>query len=75
MSGVRVDINERPELQRGQVEFVAGSEYCTRPPPFPTYLFVIGRSYHQEFIDRCELSERGIRYVADHLHSDPRFDR
>lgn len=42
MSGKRVDINQRPELLKGQVEFEAGAEYCIRPPSFPTVLFVIG---------------------------------
>lgn len=43
MNGKRVDLASRPELLKGQVEFVAGSEYCLRPPVFPTYLFVIGK--------------------------------
>ena len=43
MSGKRVDLYERPELCKGQVEFEAGREYCVRPPMFPTYLFLLGR--------------------------------
>ena len=42
MSGKRVDLYERPELCKGQVEFEAGREYCVRPPMFPTYLFLLG---------------------------------
>ena len=38
-----MDLASRPELLKGQVEFVAGPEYCLRPPVFPTYLFVIGK--------------------------------
>ena len=43
MSGKRIDLNQRPELLKGQVEFEAGAEYCLRPPMFPTYLFLIGK--------------------------------
>lgn len=43
MNGKRLDLSQRPELQKGQVEFIAGPEYCLRPPMFPTYLFLIGR--------------------------------
>ena len=42
MSGKRVDLAQRAELLKGQVEFEAGPEYCVRPIMFPTYLFVIG---------------------------------
>ena len=43
MSGKRIDLNQRPELLKGQVEFEAGGEYCLRPPMFPTYLFLIAK--------------------------------
>ena len=42
MSGKRVDLYERPELCKGQVEFEASREYGVRPPMFPTYLFLLG---------------------------------
>ena len=44
MNGKRQDLSQRPELLKGQVEYVAGPEYCLRPPMFPTYLFLLGRS-------------------------------
>mgnify|MGYP000138744231 FL=1 len=54
MNGKRLDLSQRPELQKGQVEFIAGPEYCLRPPMFPTYLFLIG------FLDRIVLITRRI---------------
>lgn len=42
MNGKRLDLAQRPELLKGQVDFEAGPEYCLRPPMFPTYLFVLG---------------------------------
>lgn len=39
--GQRNDIEERPELTRGNVEFVAPQEYMVRPPQPPVYVFVI----------------------------------
>lgn len=45
-TGTRTDISERPELQRGSVEFVAPAEYMVRPPQAPVYVFVIDVSYN-----------------------------
>ena len=42
MNGKRLDLAQRPELMKGQVEFEAGPEYCLRSPMFSTFLFVIG---------------------------------
>ena len=42
MNGKRLDLAQRPELLKGQVDFEAGPEYCLRPPMVPTYLFVLG---------------------------------
>jgi protein transport protein SEC24 len=42
----RTDIDERPELTRGTVEFVAPQEYMVRPPQPPVYVFVIDVSYN-----------------------------
>ena len=42
MNGKRLDLAQRPEPLKGQVDFEAGPEYCLRPPMFPTYLFVLG---------------------------------
>ncbi|KAI8522966.1 hypothetical protein RHMOL_Rhmol13G0038300 [Rhododendron molle] len=40
-SGRRVDLNERPELTKGSVEFIAPAEYMVRPPMPPLYFFLI----------------------------------
>ncbi|PSS14591.1 Protein transport protein Sec24-like [Actinidia chinensis var. chinensis] len=40
-SGTRIDLNERPELTKGSVDFIAPAEYMVRPPMPPLYFFVI----------------------------------
>lgn len=40
-TGKRVDLDQRPELTRGSVEFVAPTEYMIRPPMPPSYFFLI----------------------------------
>ena len=40
-SGRRYDTNQRPELSKGTVEFVAPTEYMVRPPMPPSYFFLI----------------------------------
>ena len=44
-AGNRIDTDQRPELCKGQVEFVAPAEYMVRPPQAPVYVFVIDVSY------------------------------
>ncbi|KAK9811733.1 hypothetical protein WJX72_009241 [[Myrmecia] bisecta] len=44
-NNVRVDSEERPELSRGTVEYIAPAEYMVRPPMPPTFFFVIDVSY------------------------------
>ena len=45
-NGFRRDKNDRPELSRGSVEYVATKEYITREiNPNPVYLFVLDVSY------------------------------
>lgn len=45
VTGLRQDINDRPELQRGCVEFIAPSEYMVRAPQPPVYFFMIDVCY------------------------------
>lgn len=45
-NGKRRDLNERPELKSGAVEFVAPQEYMVRPPMPPVYMFVMDVSYN-----------------------------
>ena len=40
-TGRRVDLDQRPELTKGSVEFVAPAEYMVRPPMPPLYFFLI----------------------------------
>lgn len=40
-TGRRIDIDQRPELTKGSVEFVAPTEYMVRPPMPPLYFFLI----------------------------------
>lgn len=38
--GLRQDIEQRPELIYGTVDFLASMEYMNRPPMPPTYVFI-----------------------------------
>jgi protein transport protein SEC24 len=38
--GLREDIEQRPELIYGTVDFLASMEYMNRPPMPPTYVFL-----------------------------------
>lgn len=40
-TGRRVDLDQRPELIKGSVEFIAPAEYMVRPPMPPLYFFLI----------------------------------
>uniref|UniRef100_A0A2N9EJV9 Uncharacterized protein n=1 Tax=Fagus sylvatica TaxID=28930 RepID=A0A2N9EJV9_FAGSY len=40
-TGRRIDLDQRPELSKGSVEFVAPTEYMMRPPMPPVYFFLI----------------------------------
>lgn len=40
-TGRRIDLDQRPELTKGSVDFVAPTEYMVRPPMPPLYFFLI----------------------------------
>ncbi|KAA3472555.1 protein transport protein Sec24-like [Gossypium australe] len=40
-TGRRIDLDRRPELLKGSVEFVAPTDYMNRPPMPPLYFFLI----------------------------------
>lgn len=40
-TGRRIDMDQRPELTHGSVEFVAPTEYMVRAPMPPLYFFLI----------------------------------
>ncbi|CAK0784355.1 hypothetical protein CVIRNUC_007559 [Coccomyxa viridis] len=44
-NGVRHDIDQRPELSQGSVEYIAPQEYMVRAPMPPRFFFVIDVSY------------------------------
>jgi protein transport protein SEC24 len=39
--GLRQDYDERLELKKGTIDFIASNEYMSRPPMPPSYLFVM----------------------------------
>ena len=43
-TGRRIDLDQRPELTKGSVDFVAPTEYMVRPPMPPLYFFLIDAS-------------------------------
>ena len=48
-TGQRKDLDSRPELWSGSVDFIASSEYMSRPPLPPTYVFLLDVS--QQAVD------------------------
>lgn len=63
--GKRVDIATHPELQKGQVEFVATSEYMMRPPQAPVYVFLIDVTYPAIASRMVELATITIKNLLD----------
>lgn len=39
--GIRQDYEDRVELRKGSVDFIASNEYMNRPPMPPSYVFVM----------------------------------
>ena len=54
-TGQRKDLDERPELWSGSVDFIASSEYMSRPPMPPTYVFLLDVS--QQAVDSGYLTQ------------------
>jgi len=66
-NGRRKDHNERPELLKGTVEFVAPAEYMVRAPMPPTFIFVIDVSYAAVASGMVSTVVQTIREALDHL--------
>ncbi|KAJ1425544.1 Zinc finger, Sec23/Sec24-type [Sesbania bispinosa] len=71
-TGRRVDLNQRPELTKGTVEFVAPAEYMVRPPMPPIYFFLIDVSISAVRSGMIEVVAQTIRSCLDKLSGFPR---
>lgn len=71
-TGKRVDLNQRPELTKGTVEFVAPAEYMVRPPMPPVYFFLIDVSISAVRSGMIEVAAQTIKSCLDELPGYPR---
>ncbi|XP_068650337.1 protein transport protein SEC24 A-like [Aristolochia californica] len=71
-SGRRTDADQRPELSKGSVEFVAPTEYMVRPPMPPLYFFLIDVSLSAIRSGMLEVVARTIKASLDELPGFPR---
>eukprot|EP01114_Cavostelium_apophysatum_P023174 TRINITY_DN864_c0_g1_i2.p1 TRINITY_DN864_c0_g1~~TRINITY_DN864_c0_g1_i2.p1 ORF type:complete len:800 (+),score=151.47 TRINITY_DN864_c0_g1_i2:45-2444(+) len=70
--GRRQDLDERPELHKGCVEFVAPSEYMVRPPQPPCYLFVIDVGYQSISSGMFHTAIETIKRTLNDIPGTPR---
>ncbi|XVF33892.1 hypothetical protein REPUB_Repub18cG0010800 [Reevesia pubescens] len=71
-TGRRIDLDQRPELIKGSVEFVAPTEYMVRPPMPPLYFFLIDVSMSAVRSAMIEVVAQTIRSCLDELPGFPR---
>lgn len=71
-SGRRRDADERPELSKGSVEYVAPAEYMVRPPMPPVYMFVIDVSQAAAGCGMLSVVAATIKTCLDQLPGDER---
>ncbi|KAK9989945.1 hypothetical protein SO802_030184 [Lithocarpus litseifolius] len=71
-TGKRTDLDQRPELTKGSVEFVAPTEYMMRPPMPPVYFFLIDVSVSAVRSGMIEVVAQTIRSCLDELPGYPR---
>jgi protein transport protein SEC24 len=71
-NGHRRDRDQRPELSRCSVEFVAPGDYMVRPPQPPVYIFVIDVSSTSSQSGMLESCVRAIKESLDDLPGLPR---
>ncbi|GER24875.1 transport protein Sec24 [Striga asiatica] len=71
-SGRRLDLDQRPELTKGSVEFIAPAEYMVRPPMPPLYFFLIDVSISAVQSGMLEVMAQTIKSCLDNLPGYPR---
>lgn len=71
-NGQRRDRDQRPELSRCSVEFVAPGDYMVRPPQPPVYVFVIDVSSNSVQSGMIESCVRAIKQSLDDLPGSSR---
>nr|XP_011466237.1 PREDICTED: protein transport protein Sec24-like At3g07100 isoform X2 [Fragaria vesca subsp. vesca] len=71
-TGRRIDMDQRPELTHGSVEFVAPTEYMVRAPMPPLYFFLIDVSSSAVKSGMIEVVAQTIRSCLDELPGHPR---
>ncbi|XP_074276585.1 protein transport protein SEC24 A-like isoform X1 [Silene latifolia] len=71
-TGRRIDADQRPELTKGSVEFVAPTEYMVRPPMPPLYFFLIDVSVSAVRSGMLEVVAQTIKSSLDKLPGFPR---
>ncbi|RZB43097.1 Protein transport protein Sec24-like, partial [Glycine soja] len=71
-TGRRVDLNQRPEVTKGTVEYVAPTDYMVRPPMLPVYFFLIDVSITAVRSVMVEVVAQTINSCLDELPGIPR---
>ncbi|CAN6921979.1 unnamed protein product [Brassica oleracea] len=71
-TGRRMDVDQRPELTQGSVDFIAPTEYMVRPPMPPTYFFLIDVSFSATKSGMLEVAAQTIKSCLDNLPGYPR---
>ncbi|MBA0619120.1 hypothetical protein Godav_028355, partial [Gossypium davidsonii] len=71
-TGRRIDLDQRPELLKGSVEFVAPTDYMNRPPMPPLYFFLIDVSLSAVRSGMIGVVAQTIRSCLDELPGFPR---
>ncbi|KAL3827996.1 hypothetical protein ACJIZ3_016798 [Penstemon smallii] len=66
-SGRRVDLDQRPELTKGSVDFIAPAEYMVRPPMPPLFFFLIDVSISAVKSGMLEVMAQTIKSCLDSL--------
>lgn len=71
-SGRRIDLDQRPELATGSVEYIAPAEYMVRAPMPPTYVFLIDVSFHAASSGMLAAACAGIKACLPRLPGEDR---